>query len=73
MDRPKALIKVVSRPAGAAVSLNGRGIGKTPLVRKIDAFESVTIVMKAKGMKAERRLVYPKRGTTVVAATLEKR
>jgi hypothetical protein len=73
MDRPKALLKVVSKPAGASVSLDGRDIGKTPLVRKVNGFESMTLTVKAPGMVTERRLVYPKSGTTVVAATLKKK
>lgn len=72
MERPRGLLKVVSKPAGASVAIDGKDIGKTPLVQKISAFKSITLTVKAPGMKTQRRLVYPKRGTTVIATTLHK-
>jgi len=72
MPRPQGLLKVVSRPGGATVRLNGRDVGKTPLLRKVEAFETMTVTLRAAGMVPERRRVYPKAGTTVVAATLKK-
>lgn len=73
MERPKALLKVVSRPAGASVAIDGREIGKTPVVKQVNAFKPITLTMKSPGMSTERRLVYPKRGTTVVSARLRKK
>ena len=72
MARPHGFLKVVSRPGGATVSLNGRDVGKTPLLRKVEAFETMTVTLRAAGMVPVRRRVYPKAGTTVVAATLKK-
>ena len=73
MERPKALLKVVSKPAGAAVAIDGKEIGRTPIVTKVNAFKPITLTMKSAGMSTERRLVYPKRGTNVVSARLRKK
>jgi hypothetical protein len=70
MQRPRAKLKVVSRPAGATVTVDGRSAGKTPLVTSITGYEMTSVTISAPNMVTERRKVYA-RGTTTVAATLK--
>jgi hypothetical protein len=73
MDRPNALLKIVSAPSGAAVAIEGREVGKTPLVHRVDAYESYDIVVSADGMESNRRRLRPRPGTNVIAAKLKKK
>jgi hypothetical protein len=72
MQRPKATLKVVSRPAGATVTVRGRVVGKTPISTSITGFEQTAVTISAPNMVTAKKTVYAK-GSTTVAVTLKKK
>ena len=73
MDRPNAILKIVSTPSAADVTINGRLRGKTPLVQRVEAYEKVVIVVRAPDGSVDRRSLRPKPGTNVLAARPKKK
>ncbi|MEZ4398444.1 MAG: PEGA domain-containing protein [Kofleriaceae bacterium] len=73
MARPKAQLRVVTRPSGATVIVDGRTVGRSPVTAVVDGFERSAVTLRAPGMVEERRTVYAKAGSTMVFATLKKK
>lgn len=72
LARPRGQLDLSSEPAGAAVTLDGRAVGQTPVRRPVWA-GSAEIVVKRSGFLPERRRTYlPEGSTTRVAVTLQK-
>lgn len=70
LARPPARLRIVSTPPGAAVSVNGRGAGKTPLLLPVMRFEAARIDVRLAGHKPWRQTVYVKESQQDVGATL---
>lgn len=71
--RPKSLLRVVSRPAGATVTLGRRPVGKTPLTVAVDGYEKQSLVVTASGYEPDRRTVYVRGESHVITTTLRRR
>ena len=72
MTRPRAQLRIVTRPSGAIVQIDGRTVGRAPLTTTVDGFERARVTLSAPGMHTEDRRVYAKAGTTMVNVTLKK-
>ena len=72
MPRPRAQLRVVTRPSGATVTVDGRTVGRSPLTTTVDGFERARVTLSAPGMRPEDRRVYAKAGTTMLNVTLKK-
>lgn len=58
LERQQTELSVSSEPVGATVIYNGRVLGKTPLVTKVDRYERATLRLRAPGMASlTRKLV----------------
>lgn len=73
LSRPRAQLRVVTRPSGATVKIGGRVVGKSPLVAPVDGFERISVTLTGAGFATETRSVYAKGGTNVLAVTLKKK
>ncbi|MCP4446132.1 MAG: PEGA domain-containing protein [Myxococcales bacterium] len=47
MKRPRITLRVQSTPAKVTVTINRKKVGRSPVKRKIDAFESVEVRVEA--------------------------
>ena len=72
MTRPRAQLRIVTRPSGATVQVDGRTVGRSPLTTTVDGFERARVTLSAPGMRPEDRRVYAKAGTTMLNVTLKK-
>lgn len=72
LARPRAQLRIVTRPTGATVKLGGRVVGRTPLTAPVDGFERASVTLSAPGYATETRAAYVKGGTTVLAVTLKR-
>jgi hypothetical protein len=57
LEREQTELSVSSQPLGATVSYNGRALGKTPLVTKVNRYERATLRFRAPGMVSRSRNV----------------
>ena len=73
LPRPRAQLRIITRPAGATVVVDGRRVGRAPLITTVDGFERAHVTLSAPGMSTEDRRVYAKAGTTMVNVTLQKK
>ena len=73
MPRPSAHLRIVTRPSGATVAVDGHVVGRSPLTTTVDGFERAKVTLTAPGMQPEERRVYAKNGTTMVMVTLKKK
>ncbi len=63
LERPTFAVVVTSRPAGAAVTMGGRVVGKTPVQLTVPGFEGTPVDLALAGFRPHRERVYAtKRG-----------
>lgn len=72
LEREKTSLTVVSDPAGATVTYNGKPIGKTPLKVKIARYERGTLDFSMPGMQSDWRRIVPKTAEKTVVIQLRK-
>lgn len=70
---PVTELSLESRPAGATVTLDGRVLGKTPLVTTVNRYEEATLWFRAPGRIAERRKLVPTESAKTVRVSLQRR
>ena len=58
LERPTFTVTVASRPAGAAVTLGGRSVGKTPVKLSVPGFEGTPVELALPGFQPHRERVY---------------
>jgi hypothetical protein len=72
LERPQFTIKVTSTPSGAAVTVKGKSVGKTPVTVKVDGFESISVKVAKPGFQAKTTSVTAKKNGTSVKVTLKR-
>jgi len=70
---PTTELTIESRPAGATVTLDGRELGKTPLVTTVNRYQAGTVWLRAPGRTAERRKIMPTEAHKKLKVTLDRR
>jgi hypothetical protein len=68
--RPVVTMKILSRPLGATVRVNGKEVGRTPVTASVNAFERGTIIWTHSGGATKTLQIYPQTDGAVVTATL---
>ena len=63
---------VVTRPAGATVSIGGKTLGRTPLTASVTGFTFLPVKITLNGYNAFSSKVYVKKDLQPVAATLQR-
>ena len=71
LERAQVELKLVSDPPGAEVTYNGRRLGATPMVTKVNRFEQGMLWFRHVGMVADWRKIFPKGETATVSITLK--
>jgi hypothetical protein len=71
LERAQVTLKLLSDPPGAEVTYNGRRLGATPLVTKVNRFEQGMLWFRHVGMVADWRKIFPKGETATVSITLK--
>jgi PEGA domain len=59
LSRPVVAVRILSRPAGATVRLNGKDLGKTPLTAQVTAYEHATLIWIAPDGATRTQQIYP--------------
>ncbi len=70
MHRPIVQIKVLSRPSGATVTVDGHQVGNSPVSTKVRGFLYVTVKVSKAGYKPYTKRVYAKSKSTTIRARL---
>ena len=73
LEREKTELTVTSEPAGATVTLNGRVVGKTPLVTTVNRHERATLRLRARGVESASRKIMIDEPAQTVNVTLRPR
>jgi hypothetical protein len=72
LSRPEIRLQVVTRPAGASITIDGRGVGKSPASAVVKGFTSIKVEASFPGYQPVTQRMYVKRDTRKVALTLKK-
>ncbi|MBL8622659.1 MAG: PEGA domain-containing protein, partial [Myxococcales bacterium] len=73
LERPTFTVTVTSRPPGAAVTMGGRVVGKTPVQLTVPGFEGTPVDLALTGFRAHRERVYATKGGQRIEVRLKRR
>jgi hypothetical protein len=60
LQRPQVKLRVTSVPTGAQVTIDGKPIGKTPLVVEATGYVATTVVLEMRGFRRHQATVTPR-------------
>lgn len=72
LARPVVSVRVLSRPPGLTVRLNGQDLGKTPLSAEVPAFEHGTLLWLAANGATRTQQIYPQENGATYTTNLER-
>jgi hypothetical protein len=70
LTRPTHALTVVTQPAGATVSIDGRRAGTSPTVVKIMGFQTMSLTVEKPGFQSVTKRVYSKRVADKIVVSL---
>ena len=65
LKRATIILRVLSTPKGALVSFNSDDVGRTPLKRRVPAFEAIELRLVRSGFRPHTQTVAPEAATTL--------